>query len=266
VAKNCATIMLSLVHDILDIARCESRTLELNYASIQTESFLKEALSILQFQAEQKQIPLRLEMREGAPKSISIDPDRLRQIIINLLSNAIKFTHSGFVALRLKTKGVGKRARAHLSVVDTGIGIDEAGLRQLFKAFGKLKDSQALNRQGCGLGLAISKTLATAMGGELRVKSAKDAGSKFTLVLPLRRDEGPSEVPSKGSLASDCALVNSGSAVDLQLPADVPYRELRTLTESVPTDRCLKCAHILVADDQPFNILILRQMLEDKGY
>jgi len=119
------------------------------------------------------------------PLIINTDPHRLRQVLINLISNALKFTVKGYVCVLAKKKDLEESLA--LQVIDTGIGMNSSEQRALFQAFGKLKTSKAMNKQGCGLGLMISKTLIEAMGGTISVRSQKNVGSKFIISIPLRQ-------------------------------------------------------------------------------
>ncbi len=114
---------------------------------------------------------------------VHVDPERLQQILLNLLSNAIKFTASG------GTVTVGCEAMTetvHVCVTDTGLGIPEDKLEQIFEPFVQLDRGQTPSNAGTGLGLAISRDLARAMGGELTATSKLEKGSTFTLSLPRR--------------------------------------------------------------------------------
>lgn len=121
------------------------------------------------------------------PKKLQTDQNRLRQILINLISNAIKYTHKGYV--RIKARLNSQKSRVCISVEDSGVGISESDQIQLFKAYVKIMRNRNLNKEGCGLGLTISKNLAEALGGALQVNSQVGVGSVFTVELPLHSQD-----------------------------------------------------------------------------
>lgn len=114
--------------------------------------------------------------------AISTDARKLRQILLNLLSNAIKFTDAGEVVLRVRGSGDG----VEFSVEDTGIGISEADIPQLFEMFWQADQTTTRAHGGTGLGLTVSRKLVQLLGGEIGVKSEKGVGSTFTVTLPLQ--------------------------------------------------------------------------------
>ena len=115
--------------------------------------------------------------------ALTVDPMRLRQILLNLLSNACKFTKEGEVSLRARKVGIG-RDSVELAVADTGIGMTPEQLGKLFQEFSQAEASTAKNYGGTGLGLAITRKLARMMGGDVTVTSEPGKGSAFTVRLP----------------------------------------------------------------------------------
>lgn len=120
-------------------------------------------------------------------QEVTIDSNRVKQIIINLISNAIKYTQKGFVKVISKIKD----DQVSICVQDTGTGIEPTKLAQIFTAFTKIILNREFNLEGVGLGLTISRNLARAMGGDIKVKSRLRQGSKFTLVLPFNPHNRP---------------------------------------------------------------------------
>ncbi|CDW81597.1 multi-sensor hybrid histidine kinase [Stylonychia lemnae] len=187
-AKNCSNLMLYLVNDILDYSQIETKSLVLNVDQINVKIFLEECISILQFRADLKRILLCYQLESGFPDTIQSDENRLRQILLNLISNAIKYTNQGFVRINcfiLKNQLQDKVARLCFEVEDSGVGIEKIDQQRLFQAYCKNFKNRYLNKQGCGLGLTISKNLALALNGDINVTSEIDKGSKFTLMLPI---------------------------------------------------------------------------------
>ena len=118
---------------------------------------------------------------DDAPIETMTDPQRVRQILLNLLANAIKFTDRGEIVLRVHATA----NEVHLSVKDTGIGIPAHAMKELFQDFHQLDMGDGRHYEGTGVGLALSRRLARALGGEIEVRSGAGDGSTFTLVLPF---------------------------------------------------------------------------------
>lgn len=173
--------LLSLINDLLDLARIESGTIDLQIEAINCKELLDEVAVGLKPLAAAKSI--ELEVRAPRESVVQADRRSLRQILINLANNAIKFTDKGVVRLVLSKDSdeVGNVTR--FSVIDTGCGIKAEDQEQLFAAFQQIGGEGANPYEGTGLGLYISQTLATAMGAEIVFQSEFGQGSTFTLEL-----------------------------------------------------------------------------------
>jgi signal transduction histidine kinase len=130
-----------------------------------------------------KKISLCLDITPSVPATVFSDPKRLRQVIFNLIGNALKFTYHGEVRLMVDFDP----ASSHLvaAVSDTGVGIHEAELTQLFRFFGKLSRTSEINKSGMGLGLTISKKIVEQLSGNIFVNSKPGVGSTFTFKIPI---------------------------------------------------------------------------------
>ena len=113
------------------------------------------------------------------------DGNRVKQILINLISNAIKYTSRGFVKISTEVDNFSNTL--NMCVQDSGVGIPADNLKTIFTPFAKILKNRKLNREGVGLGLAVSKNLALALGGDIHVESTEGVGTKFTLILPFKR-------------------------------------------------------------------------------
>lgn len=196
VIHQCGIHLLTLIDDILDIAKIESQKLELCEEDVHLPKFLTELIELFRIKAEQKEIAFTYLCPSNLPQCISTDPRRLRQVLLNLLSNAMKFTDRGGVALRIEklipqstvaSNGKGARAeqakchkfsRLRFSVEDTGSGISEANLSKIFLPFEQV-GSRFHKREGTGLGLAITGNLLEMLGSQLHVESTLGQGSTF---------------------------------------------------------------------------------------
>jgi signal transduction histidine kinase len=172
--------LLALVEDLLDLSRVAAGNLHLEPAPVDLEAEIAQAVALTGALATEKSLTLDVELADG-PLYAHADRRRLKQVLLNLISNAIKFNRpGGSITLRLRTDGKGT---VRIDVRDTGAGMTRAQLQRLFVPFERLNAS-AHGIEGNGLGLALSKALAEAMGGTIAVASTPGAGSVFTVRLP----------------------------------------------------------------------------------
>lgn len=173
--------MRALVDDILDVAKMETGNLTIDSIAFDLPATLRDVTRLWEEQANARQLTFMLDLA-ACPAFVEGDPARLRQIAFNLLSNALKFTERGGVSVRAVVAG----EALLISVRDTGIGIPADKHELIFESFRQVDAGTTRKFGGTGLGLAICRNLARAMEGDIMVESAPDAGSTFTLRLPLR--------------------------------------------------------------------------------
>lgn len=188
-------LLLNLINDILDLAKIEAKQMELEYAPIELEGFLQEIVQTSQILVKDKSIKIRTEVdgsfygNNGNKPVLNADARRIQQIMNNLLSNAAKFTEQGQIVVRASYEDT----HVKISVEDSGIGIEEAKLSQVFERFRQVDQSSTRRAGGTGLGLAITKELVEMHGGHIWVESEYGKGTKFNFTLPydrpLRQDE-----------------------------------------------------------------------------
>ena len=171
--------LLSLLNDVLDLSKIAADKLELNPGYIELDSFIADVFYLLQINAQDKGLTLKIESQSALPLTIFADATRLRQILINLSYNAIKFTEHGQVTIRLRMQGSGATEHLWFEVEDTGIGIPAARLSSIFEPFAQIEDIVIRKERGAGLGLAICTELVKRMGGKLHVQSEPGRGSSF---------------------------------------------------------------------------------------
>ena len=233
-AKESANHLLAILNDILDISKLESGNLQVVPEAVDLARLVRDVDSLMRVQAQAKGLILHVSMDADVPRWVRADPTRLKQILFNLLNNAVKFTAVGHVHLRIEA-GCGALAGSTLfSVIDTGIGMDEAMQSRAFQRFVQGDGRTSRQHGGTGLGLEISRSLARLMAGDITVKSAPGEGSTFVLTVPLPKI-GP---PAPGAGASG-GLAAEGVA------------------------RMLK---VLVAEDHPVNRLYLEAVLDKLGH
>ena len=184
--RNSARHLLSLINDILDVAKIEAGKVTLTVESVQCQQLMGEVADTLRPLAAQKGLEVLVDMPEQ-PIVLQTDRRALAQIMINLANNAIKFTEKGMIKLALKQRTDEEQALiTEFSVTDSGSGIKEEDQAKLFQAFSQLDNSSTRHVEGAGLGLYLSQNLANLLGGSLFFSSDFGKGSTFTLALKCR--------------------------------------------------------------------------------
>jgi signal transduction histidine kinase len=181
--QTSARHLLSLINDLLDVAKIESGKLELTIERFDVAGVVAQVEPALRLLAEKKMLDFRVEL---PPQEIVVAADRrsVTQIVLNLASNAIKFTDKGLVVIALKRREGGFGAQAELSISDTGCGIRPEDQARLFQAFSQIDASSTRRYDGTGLGLHLSQKLAHLQGGDITCHSVPQEGSTFTLRIP----------------------------------------------------------------------------------
>jgi len=213
--------LLGLINQVLDLSKIEAGKLELNPETVNLAPLIEEVMGTARQLAEQNKNQLIVESQPNLDP-LTVDPMRLRQILLNLLSNACKFTKQGEVTLRVK-KVVNGRNWIEIAVADTGIGVTPEQQAKLFEEFTQADSSTARQYGGTGLGLAITRKLARMMGGDVTLMSEPGKGSVFTVRLPGSADsQARSLTTSDGrrSPHADCVLVIDDDATARELIAD----------------------------------------------
>jgi PAS domain S-box-containing protein len=178
--RSSSEALLSIINDILDYSKIEVGKLELEYHSFDLRNCIEESLDLLSSIAAEKQLNLAYIIDDDVPAVIVNDITRLRQILVNLLSNATKFTQRGEVLVTVQAQMTSSNQYLfQFSVSDTGIGIPEDRIQELFNSFNQLDASTTRKFGGSGLGLAISRRLVEIMGGEMWAESKPGHGSTF---------------------------------------------------------------------------------------
>jgi signal transduction histidine kinase/CheY-like chemotaxis protein len=210
IIHQCASHLLTLINDILDLSKIEARKLELSPHDFHFASFLTGIVEICIIKAEQKEIAFNYEILNQLPTAIHADEKRLRQVLINLLGNAIKFTDKGGVTLKIGVIDNGSSVignskndpfpitnsqfpithsqlpitKIRFQIEDTGVGMNSEQLQKIFLPFEQVGDKQRM-AEGTGLGLAISQQIVQMMQSELQVESIFNVGSKFWFDVDL---------------------------------------------------------------------------------
>lgn len=191
VVKSAAHALLAVINDILDFSKIEAGKLALEETPFKMRDFLGESLKIMATRSHDKRLELVYEVSSDVPDNLVGDPARFRQVLLNLVGNAIKFTDRGEIVVSIKCEEkTEKEAHLLFSVKDTGIGIPEEKLKNIFGAFNQVDTGTSRRYGGTGLGLAISSQLVGLMGGRIWVESRPDIGStfQFTTRFGLAKD------------------------------------------------------------------------------
>ncbi|MEY4876379.1 MAG: hypothetical protein RL708_1528, partial [Bacteroidota bacterium] len=183
--KQAAENLLHIVNEILDFSKIEAGKIKFVVEQFTMETEMKKIYQMFTLQAKQKNLNLSLNVSKEISTKLIGDSFRLNQVLINLVGNAIKFTQRGSINITVKPLEVfNGKMMVQFQVQDTGIGIDNAKLEQIFERFKKVSAQTAVNYGGTGLGLAISKQLVELQDGTMVVNSNPGGGSIFTFCIP----------------------------------------------------------------------------------
>ncbi|MNL02898.1 Aerobic respiration control sensor protein ArcB [compost metagenome] len=194
-----ASQLLKILDEILDISKVESGHMQIEKVEVNLSSLADDLKGLLSLQAADKGLEFKIGLLTPVPEFFYSDPTRLRQILLNLTGNAIKFTKAGHVYVTAEWEVIAtNRGRLSFRISDTGVGIQAANVDHLFKPFVQEDSSITRNFGGTGLGLALSRRLAQAMGGDVTLESSTPGkGSVFCLKLEI---ETPENTPFIGNL------------------------------------------------------------------
>ncbi|MEX3017608.1 hybrid sensor histidine kinase/response regulator [Gymnodinialimonas hymeniacidonis] len=235
VASASGEILLEHVNEALDITRIEMGSMQLSPHPFEMRPAVQSVCDVLTPLAQEKGLSLSLDFDPGMDRIFDGDGARIGQILTNLIGNAIKFTEDGQIVVSVSGIHGADLTNATITVSDTGRGIPEDRLEDVFEDFVALAHSEGRQARGDGLGLSISRKVARLMGGELSVQSTIGQGSVFTLRIPLARAKAVAEAASN-EIADE------------------------RLADTAQTK------HILVVEDNAINRSVLRDMLERLGH
>ena len=180
--QNSARHLLSLINDLLDLAKIEAERLDLVFEPVDCAAVLREVGEALMPLAQEKKLRFALELPPD-PVVLRADRRALSQVVINLTENAIKFTDTGGVKLALERRGAVRESEVEIRIEDTGPGIRSEDLDRIFDPFTRFGTRDRVGKAGTGLGLHLSRKLAERMGGHIHCSSQVGRGTTFTLVL-----------------------------------------------------------------------------------
>ncbi|WP_243358061.1 ATP-binding protein [Fundidesulfovibrio terrae] len=233
--------LLNLINDILDLSKVEAGKLDIVARPFSLPDLLRLMSGIFKEQLDEKGIALGFEIAPDVPRTVLADAARIRQVLFNLIGNAIKFTEKGRVDVRVQAGGEALQGQVRLffRVSDTGIGIPQDRLADLFKPFTQIDGSLARKYQGTGLGLSIVKRLVELMGGEVRVESAVGVGTSMHFSILAG-------APAQGSLPDEAP----------------PQAETAGPTAAEPSSPL----NILLVEDEAINQKAMERLLGKRGH
>ncbi len=234
--QSSSNALLNLINDLLDFSKAESGKLTLNKQSADIRYIVHDIESIFRLKAQQKNLEFVVEIDKNIPDSMLLDELKVRQILLNLTSNAIKFTDKGYVKIKVSSQNIdSKKADLILEVKDTGKGIPEEHHKKIFQLFEQEDKGITRKYGGTGLGLAITMQIVKLMHGRVILDSKEGSGSTFRIILPNISITGKMDVPEKlKGFHLDNLIFNP--------------------------------ATILIVDDTPSNIEVLKAMLEPQPF
>ena len=223
--KSAVDALITLVNDLLDIAKIEAGKLELEKTTFSLSDTIGDTLRTLGGKAAEKGLELLRQIDDDVPDAVVGDPGRIRQILFNLIGNALKFTHVGSVAVNVELASQDPdTVTLHFSVADTGIGIPAAQLDAIFEAFTQADGSTTRRYGGTGLGLSISTQLVSMMHGDIWVESDVGIGSTFHFTIKLHRAEAGAVTRMPGSGSVSTVLILSDSDESLRATSEMIRR------------------------------------------
>ncbi|HNL75387.1 MAG TPA: PAS domain S-box protein [Leptospiraceae bacterium] len=228
IIENSGNHLLRLINDILDLSKIEASKIELSLNPVMITDLLEKIIDIVKQNAIEKGLDLKLDIATDLPTIVITDEKYLIQILLNLLGNAIKFTEKGEITLKVSRNG----EKILFALIDTGIGIPQDKLEEVFNPFQQLNNSSKF--EGTGLGLSISQRLVQSMGGKIQVESKPGSGTKFWFEFDLPNEKANLE---KFELSED--LINQYDGTNKR---------------------------ILIIDDDEINRMVMRAMLLPLGF
>jgi len=249
---DAASYLLAVINGVLDISKIEAGRLELETVAFDMRAMVERSVAINAGRAAEKGLRLNTEVTDLPPR-LRGDPTRLSQALLNLIGNAVKFTEHGGITVRVGgVPSADATVLVRFEVIDTGIGVSSERIGSLFRPFEQADSSTTRRYGGTGLGLAITRHLARLMGGDAGGEPMPQAGSRFwfTARLGIASADEPDAAALSGHAAPAPEAAHSG------LPGDISIEAVR---------RHAGGARVLLAEDNPVNAEIARELLHDVG-
>ena len=275
-SREAGKSLLTLINDVLDLSQIEAGKLKVEQRQFDPISTARAAVELLNPQANEKGLQLRIAVDDATPDTLLGDPNRIRQVLINLVGNAIKFSDEGVVEISLSVVEASENGiRLRFAVTDNGPGITAEDVHLLFQSFVQLDSSSTRKHAGSGLGLAISKHIVEVLGGKIGVSSQIGQGSTFWFELPLQSAKCiEQEEPKKHIAASKSAIkrFTKGDSYIALVAEDHPVNQMVMVMELQEMGVTVKVVSngrqaVEAAASEHFDIIFMDcQMPEMDGY
>ena len=260
ILENSGEGLLDLINDILDLSKVEAGRFELEETGFDLLEIVEKIGELMALKAHEKNLELLCRVLPETPVHLVGDPARLRQVLVNLIGNAVKFTHEGEIALEVKARErQGDQVELQFSVRDTGIGISKEEQARIFETFTQADISTTRKYGGTGLGLTISRRLASMMGGDVRVESRPGKGSTFYFTARFRIDHKPEpkEVPMSLDVRGLRALVVDDNATNRLILNETLSSWGLQVSEAKNGEECLETIGQAETTGDPFQLILL---------
>lgn len=227
--------LMSLINDILDMSRIERGKIEITNSNLNIIKLIEDCVSIIYGQLENRNLEVAVDVEEVIHRELFGDDLHLKQVLINILGNAVKFTpDGGNIWIRIKeTEHTSTKAWFRIEVEDTGIGMKEEFLKDIFRPFSQEASNSRTTYQGTGLGMAITKNIIELMEGNISVESIYQKGSKFTVTLPFMinsRYQGSIEKQQQKNIAGIKILLVDDNELNLEVAKELLESEGAIIT------------------------------------
>jgi signal transduction histidine kinase/CheY-like chemotaxis protein len=211
-------MLLAIINDVLDYSRIDAGQIELHLEPFDVTETVEDVAGLLSARALEKNLEILVRLDQDIPPAVIGDPGRFRQILTNLAGNAIKFTEQGHVLIDVSCRRLDGQVELLVKVEDTGIGIPEDKLGDIFQRFSQVDQSSTRRHDGAGLGLAIASGLVEAMGGEIAVNSSLGQGSTFwfNVRFDISQDR-QAPPPPIGNIAGSRVLIIDDNAINRRI-------------------------------------------------
>lgn len=239
--QGASKMLLSLINDILDMSKLESGKMDIINVAYETGAFFSDIINMIWIKAQEKGLKFHLDIDASLPSQLCGDDVRIKQVLVNLLNNAVKYTQQGSVTLSVKCERKSlNRVCVSYSVRDTGIGIRQEEIPNLFSIFKRVEEEKNRHIEGSGLGLSIVKQLVNLMGGEITVNSVYTKGSTFLVTL----EQG---------------IVDERELGTFTLESRIRPKNRKHYQQSFEAPK----ARLLIVDDNEMNLMVAQKLLQD---
>lgn len=264
IAKSSASILLRLINEILDYSKIEAGKLELDVIEFDFYDLVESIPDIFIQQAKQKGNTIGCFINPHVPRIINGAPERLQQVLVNLIGNAVKFTENGSVDINVDLVAVegSEEKRLKIKVKDSGIGIPEDKLPNLFQCFTQVDASTTRKFGGTGLGLAISKELIELMGGSVSVESTLGVGSTFSIDLPLHASSGSESLV--GMHESRRVMIVSKNEATCELVRTYLQSWEMDFAIAKSVEEAMQILSSAEATENPFDVVVLDELFAEQ--